>query len=126
MGKPYLELSYFQVALAALLILINGAISVLLKLDLERRLFVAAACTVVQLLLVGLVLEWVFRRDRADVVLAMMVSMTLIAGFSATRRTQVRYPGVWIRSIAAMWAGSWLVAILALGVIVRVRPWYTP
>ena len=36
MHKPYIELSYFQVALAALLILINGLISVLLKLDLER------------------------------------------------------------------------------------------
>ncbi len=29
MGKPYLELSYLQVGLAALLILINGAVSVL-------------------------------------------------------------------------------------------------
>ena len=126
MGKPYLELSYFQVALAALLILINGVISVLLKLDLERRLLLAAVCTVVQLLLVGLLLDWVFRLDRWDIVLAMMVSMTLIAGFSATRRTQVRYPGMWARSIAAIWAGSWLVAALALGVIVGVRPWYTP
>ena len=72
MGKPYLELSYFQVALAALLILINGAVSVLLKLDLERRLLLAAVCTVVQLLLIGLVLEWVFRMDRWYVVLTMM------------------------------------------------------
>jgi putative ABC transport system permease protein len=126
MSNRYIELSYFQVALAALLILINGLISVLLKLDLERRLFVAAVCTVVQLLLVGLLLDWVFRLDRWEVVLAMMVSMTLIAGFSATRRTQVRYPGIWLRSIAAIWAGSWLVATIALGVIVRVRPWYTP
>ena len=64
MTKPYIELSYFQVALAALLILINGAVSVLLKLELERRLLLAAACTIVQLLLIGLVLEWVFRTCR--------------------------------------------------------------
>ena len=76
----------------------------------------------VQLLLVGLLLDWVFRLGRWEVVLAMMVTMTLIAGYSATRRTQVRYPGVWTRSIAAVWAGSWLVALLALGAIVRVRP----
>ena len=126
MDKHYIELSYFQVAMAALLVLVSGLISVLLKLNLERRLFLAAICTVVQLLLVGLVLDWVFRVDRPEVVLAMMVSMTLIAGFSATRRTQVRYPGVWVRSIGAMWAGSWMVAALAIGVIVRVRPWYTP
>ena len=126
MNKSYLELSYFQVGIAALLILINGALSVLLKLGLERRFLLAAVCTVVQLLLVGLVLEWVFRVDRWYVVLALMTVMTLIAGVAATQRTQVRYPGIWVRSIASIWASSWLMAALALGVILRVRPWYTP
>ncbi|MGP0063894.1 MAG: ABC transporter permease [Isosphaeraceae bacterium] len=122
----YIELSYGQVALAAMLILINGAISILLKLDLERRLLIAAACTVTQLLLIGLVLEWVFRVDRWYVVLAMMSLMTLVAGVAAIQRTKVRYPGIRRRSIAATWASSWLMTAVALGLIVRVRPWYTP
>jgi putative ABC transport system permease protein len=126
MNKAYIELSYGQVALAALLIVINGAISILLKLDLERKLLVAAACTVGQLLLIGLVLEWVFRVDRWYVVLAMMTLMTLVAGVAAIRRTHIRYPGIWQRSIAATWASSWLMAAAALGAIVQVRPWYTP
>jgi putative ABC transport system permease protein len=126
MTRPYIELSYFQVALAAGLILINGAISVLLRLELERRLLIAAACTVVQLLVIGLVLEWVFRMDRWYIVLGMMTIMTVIAGVAGTRRTKVRYPGIRARSIAATWASSWFVAALALGAIVRVRPWYTP
>jgi putative ABC transport system permease protein len=126
MGSPYIELSYGQVALAASLILINGAISILLKLDLERKLLVAAACTVTQLLLIGLVLEWVFRVDRWYVVVAMMSLMTLVAGVAAIRRTKIRYPGIWRRSIAATWASSWLMAAVALGLIVRVRPWYAP
>ena len=41
-------------------------------------------------------------------------------------RTSFRFPGIWARSIAATWASSWPMAGLALGVIVRVRPWYTP
>jgi putative ABC transport system permease protein len=126
MGQPYLELSYTQVGLAALLIVINGAISVLLKLGLERRLLLAAACTIVQLLLIGLILEWVFRVDRWYVVLALMAVMTLIAGVVAARRSHVRYPGVWVRSVASVGASSWLMAALAVGVLVRVRPWYTP
>ena len=48
MKPPYLELSYGQVAFAAVLIVINGAISALLGLGLGRRLIVAAACTVVR------------------------------------------------------------------------------
>jgi putative ABC transport system permease protein len=126
MGKPYLELSYFQVALAALLIVINGAISIVLKLELERRLLIAAACTIVQLLLIGIVLEWVFRVDRWYVVVMMMSVMTLVAGIAAIQRTAFRFPGIWVRSVAATWLSSWLMASLALAVIVRVRPWYTP
>ncbi len=126
MAKTYIELSYYQVGLAALLILINGVVSVLLRLELERRLLLAAACTTVQLILVGLVLEWVFRVDRWYVVLGLMLVMTLVAGVAATQRTAVRYPGIWARSLASVWGGSWLVAALALTVIVRVEPWYTP
>ncbi len=126
MKTPYIELSYYQVALAAGLVLVNGAISVVLKLELERRLLIAAVATVVQLLLIGLVLEWVFRVDRWYVVLGMMTIMTLVAGDAATRRTKMRYPGIRARSIGATWASSWLVAAIALGAIVRVHPWYTP
>ncbi len=126
MSKPYLELSYLQVSIAAGLIVINGAISVLLKLDLERRLLLASVCTVIQLLLVGFLLEWVFRVDRWYVVLAMMSIMTLIAGMAAIERSEFRYPGIRLRSVAATWVSSWLMAALALGVIVQVRPWYTP
>jgi putative ABC transport system permease protein len=126
MGQPYLELSYFQVGLAALLIVINGAISVLLELGLERRLMIAAVRTVAQLLAIGFVLDLVFRWNRWYVVLAMMVIMTLIAGAAAADRAEIRYPGIWSRSVAATWIGSWIMAALALLVIVRVRPWYTP
>jgi putative ABC transport system permease protein len=126
MGKPYVELSYLQVFLAALLIVINGAISIMLKLELERRLLIAATCTIVQLLLIGFVLEWVFRMDRWYIVVGMMSAMTLIAGVAASQRTTFSFPGIRIRSIAATWLSSWLMASLALAVIVQVRPWYTP
>ena len=59
-SASYLELSYLQVGLATLLILLNGALSLVLRLDLGRRLLIAATRTTVQLLLVGLVLQEVF------------------------------------------------------------------
>src|SRR5262249_26747592 len=122
----YLELSFWQVGLASLLILVNGGISALLGLGLGRRLLIAAVCTVVQLLLIGLVLEWVFRLNRWYIVLAPMLVMTLVAGVSAIRRTPVRYPGIWVSSIVSVWASSWLMAAIALFAIVPVKPWYSP
>jgi putative ABC transport system permease protein len=126
MKPPYLELSFWQVGLAALLILVNGGISALLGLGLGRRLLLAALCCVVQLLLIGLVLDWVFQLNRWYLVLAVMLLMTMVAGVAAIWRTHVRYPGIWVSSIVSVWASSWLMAAIALFAIVPVKPWYSP
>ena len=75
--EPYIELSYLKVAIAASLLLLNGAISIFLRLGLERRLMIAGIRTVIQLLLVGLVLEWVFAVDRWFLVVALLSLMSL-------------------------------------------------
>ena len=87
------NLSLWDVAIAALLIVVNGAVSVALKLDLERKLAWAAVRTVVQLLAIGYVLGWVFQFDRWFVVLPLMVVMTLIAGFAGAQRGALTYHG---------------------------------
>lgn len=120
------DLSLLQVGIAALLILINAAISVFLRLRLERRLLEAAIRTVVQLLLVGLVLHWVFSLSHWYLVLALMALMATIAGFAAVRRTSRRYRGIWLDSLLSMWVSSWAITGIALLAVVQVEPWYTP
>lgn len=123
MQAEYIELSYWQIGLAAALIVINGAISVALRLGLERDLFVASLRTVVQLLLIGLVLKQIFRIDLWYLVAGLMLAMTLIAGVASVRRTQRRYRGIWLNSIISIWASSWLVTAIALVGIIQVHPW---
>ena len=120
------NLSLWDVAIAALLIVVNGAVSVALKLDLERKLAWAAVRTVVQLLAIGYVLGWVFQFDRWFVVLPLMVAMTLIAGFAGAQRGARTYAGQRIDSVVSIWLSSWLVAAVGLFVVIRIRPWYEP
>jgi len=120
------NLSLWDVAIAALLIVVNGAVSVALKLDLERKLAWAAVRTVVQLLAIGYVLGWVFQFDRWFVVLPLMIAMTLIAGFAGAQRGARTYAGQRADSIASIWISSWLVAAVGLFVVIRIRPWYEP
>jgi len=120
------NLSLWDVAIAALLIVVNGAVSVALKLDLERKLAWAAVRTVVQLLAIGYVLGWVFQFDRWFVVLPLMIAMTLIAGFAGAQRGARTYAGQRVDSIASIWISSWLVAAVGLFVVIRIRPWYEP
>ena len=120
------NLSLWDVGIAALLIVVNGAVSLALKLDLERKLAWAAVRTVVQLLAIGYVLGWVFRFDRWFVVLPLMVVMTLIAGFAGAQRGARTYAGQRQDSIVSIWVSSWLVAAVGLFVVIRIRPWYEP
>lgn len=123
----YVELAYWQVALAALLVLVNGAISVLLQLRLEKLLLVASCRTVGQLLLVGLVLEWIFRFDRWYVVLALASVMTLIAGVTAVNRNPRKYPGIWINTIVSVWVSAWIITSFALFAVMQgIERWYEP
>jgi putative ABC transport system permease protein len=131
MPTEYISLDFWQVAIATSLILINGAISLALQLGLERRLLVASIRTLVQLLLIGLILKWVFAPGRSwHIVLLIIVVMTLIAGISAVRRTERRYKGIWFDSVISMWSSSWLVGAVALMAVVQVQHgghnWYSP
>jgi len=121
MQGEYIALQSWQVGLAAALILLSGAASLALRLRLERQLLLAAVRTVVQLLLVGLVLKWVFAPGRGLVFVVLLMSlMTVIAGVSAVGRCKTTYRGVWLDSIVSMWAASWLIGAVAVLAILRV------
>jgi putative ABC transport system permease protein len=122
----YQNLSLLDIAIASSLILINGVLSVMLKLDLERKLALAAVRTVVQLLAIGYVLGWVFGHGDWYVVLPLMAAMTLIAGLSASDRGKHTYAGQRLDSIVSIWVSSWLVAAVGLFAIIRIHPWYEP
>lgn len=127
MDSTYIELSIAQVALAATLVVINGAISIALRLQLERALFWASVRTVVQLLLIGLVLRQVFAWSTWYIVFGLLAIMTTIAGVAAVRRARHVYRGIYLDSIVSIWASSWFVTAFGVGVVLqRVERWYEP
>jgi putative ABC transport system permease protein len=121
-----LPISDGRLALSALLILVNVAISALLLLGLGRSLLLAASRMVVQLLLVGSVLEWLFRQDDPATILLVGLGMASIAGVSAVQRTRQRFAGIYWNSLVSVLASSALVTGLALGGIIRPHPWFAP
>ncbi|MGN4153099.1 ABC transporter permease [Burkholderia gladioli] len=120
------DLSLGDVAIAAALVAVNGALSFALSLGLGRQLAIAAVRTVVQLLAIGYVLGWVFGHPSWTVVLPLMILMTLVAGFAGAARGERAYAGQRIDSIVSIWAGSWAVGAVGLFVVIRIHPWYEP
>ena len=117
------DLSAVEVGLAASLVLVNAGISLALGLGLQRRLAIASARTVIQLLLIGLVLKWIFGTRHLAAIVGLMVLMSLIAGVAAVHRTDRRYPGIWLTSLTATLLSSWLVLAIALTGIIPPSAW---
>ncbi len=126
MNAAYIHLGSLQLGFAALLIVINIAISVWLRLGLERNLVVGSVRMVVQLLLVGLVLEWVFALTSPLPVIGIALVMTALAGTSAVNRTRRRFPGAYWNSLLSVLASSFLITGAAVVGIIDVKPWYEP
>lgn len=125
--SDYLSLSLLQVGLAALLILVNGGISIAFRLGLERTLLWAGVRTIGQLLLIGIVLGWIFEQQEWPFVLGLACFMTAVAGVTAVSRLRRRYDHVYFNTVVSMWVSSWLVGIYALAFVFRgIQPWYQP
>ena len=126
MNTDYINLSNGQLVFAAVLILINVAISVWLRLGLAKTLLVASTRMVVQLLLVGFILQWVFALKTPLPVIAIGLVMSALAGIAAVHRTHRRFAGVYWDSMLSVLASAFVVTGAAVLGILDVSPWYEP
>ena len=86
-------LSAFQLAATALLVLLGAGLSLALQIGVARPLLVAAARTVVQLLLVGLVLKALFANEHPALTLLVMLAMLGAATWETFSRQERRFAG---------------------------------
>jgi putative ABC transport system permease protein len=123
-----IRLSPWDLALAAVMVLILALLSRRLGLGVERRLLVAAARSALQLGLIGLVLKTLFELEHPALVAALTLVMLLAAGYEVLARQQRRFTGLWGMGIGtlSMFISSFTVMLVALTVIVQPEPWYAP
>jgi len=119
-------IGWWELALAAGLMVLTGALSVALKLGVAKQLAIATARTYVQLLLLGLVLGWVFGLDSPAVVIGIIVLMTAVAAATISRRSPDAPKGTTGIAFLAMLGVGMFVTFTVTGVIVQVEPWYLP
>ncbi|HUI16350.1 MAG TPA: iron export ABC transporter permease subunit FetB [Alphaproteobacteria bacterium] len=124
----FVPLGYGDVAIAAVLVLVNGLLSLWFALGLERQIAVATLRMVIQLVLVGLVLHALFNAEAPFWTLLAALVMIAFAGRESVARQERPFTGWWSyglgTSTVLMAAG--LVTVLALTTAVRPQPWYDP
>ena len=117
-----------DLAVSAILVLLDAALSVRLGLGLHRQLGIASVRMVVQLLLVGLVLRIVFARHDPALTLAVVTVMVMIAAREVAARPEARLArhGNLVVGGIAVGAATALTATLALTTAIRPVPWFDP
>ena len=123
-----IALSPWDLAVAALLVLLLAGLSWRLRLGVDRRVLIAAARSAVQLTLVGLVLKLLFAQTSLLLIGCMALVMLSVAGFEVMQRQTRRFGGLWGYGIGSfsMFLSSFSVTLLALTLVIRVEPWYQP
>ena len=121
-----LDLSFWQLGLAMLLVVVLVAISARQALGLERDLLVGTVRTMVQLYLVGLILATVFTAARWYWVLLILAVMAGIATHAAVSRLAKPIPGIYWIAATALTLSTAATLAWVIGVVVRPRPWWEP
>jgi len=123
-----IDLSYLDLSLAAVLILLLALYSHYLRLGLEKRILFAALRTALQLSLVGIVLKVIFEKANVGWIALMALVMLLAAGREVRARQKRPLKGWWGFGVGtiAMFLSSFTVTVLCLTVIIQGQPWYLP
>lgn len=121
-----IHLTPTDLAIAAILLVFDGVMSVVLRLGLHKQLAIAGVRMVLQLLLIGVILTRVFALASPPVTLLVIVVMIVIAGREVAARPEQRLIrfGNEIVGASAVAFATGITSILALTTALRPTPWY--
>ena len=80
----------------------------------------------IQLLLIGYVLIYVFDTDQPALIIAVLVIMLAVASWIAIRPLQKKQPQMYFNSLGAITVGGVLTLALVSQVVIDVQPWFSP
>ena len=80
----------------------------------------------IQLLLIGYVLVYIFSADQPGIIVAVLVVMLIAASWIAIRPVQNKQPRVYIDALIAISVAGLLTLFLVSQFVIGVQPWFSP
>ena len=126
-ARTIIDVSWLDLSLALGLMLIAIGLSRWQRLGLAKDFVIGAVRTVIQLVLVGYALVYIFAVGRWYITVAALALMLIVAtgAVVSRQRKNAHHELHWITG-AAMLLGSGFVLVYISTLVVRVRPWYDP
>ncbi|KAI8363822.1 hypothetical protein EDC96DRAFT_511846 [Choanephora cucurbitarum] len=120
-------LSWINVAIASSFILINGGISLVLGLKLEKTLIVAAVRCLIQLTIMGFILEDVFKARHPALVLFMTFVLILLGAYETVyNKSKQSYKGMFLSVLVSSGIATLVVGIIGTRFAMKQKPFWIP
>lgn len=121
-----IDITYGQLLISLVFVLIAGVASIRLHLKLERDILWGTIRTFVQLFIIGYVLRYIFGIDSAYLVLFVFTGMIVFAAYTIRGRVKEKRIPYFVPTLLSMLFSYMLITITVTGIIVQVEPWYRP
>ncbi len=121
-----IPIDYYDLTIAASLVVAAGVVSLVFQLGTAGRLAVAAIRTVIQLSLIGYVLDRIFDLDQSMPVLGLMAIMITVAGREAVRRSARVYRGIYMRATFTLLLTGVVTTFTVTELVIGVESWFEP
>ncbi|GAA5795287.1 hypothetical protein HPULCUR_000642 [Helicostylum pulchrum] len=120
-------LTWVNVAIASSFILVNGGISMVLGLQLEKTLIIAAIRCLIQLTLMGFVLEDVFKTRHPALVMLMTFVLIFLGAYETVyNKSKQTYKGMFLSVLISSGVSTLVVGIVGARYAMGQDPFWTP
>jgi len=86
----------------------------------------AVSRMLIQLLLIGYFLTYIFESDSATIVVTILVIMLLTSSWIAMRTIKIPLKTLYLKSFASILLGGGIILVLITQGVLRLQPWYLP
>jgi putative ABC transport system permease protein len=126
MSEPILTLSFFQLSLTSILVLMVIGLSFYEKLRLEKDYLIGVVRTFAQLFLVGYILEYLFAVNRWYLVLCALGIMIGAACQAGVGRLKWKEGRLYALMGVSLLLGAGVTIFVVTEIVIQVDPWYHP
>ena len=124
--SPVVEISFWQLLLALLFILVAQTASFVYHLGLNKDISIGTVRTFVQLFLMGYVLTFIFSIENLWLTVGIFVIMAISASFIIRGRVREKDVPYMLPTFLTMFASYFITAVFVTGLIIGVAPWWEP
>lgn len=124
--KHLINPTLFDMILVGILFILILVLSIRERIKLEKQLMIGSLRTIIQLMMVGYIIEYIFHLNRWYVILLTLSFMVLVATQAAVARQKKKIKGLYGLMGFSIFVGTFITTFIVTFVVLKIDPWYNP